>query len=452
MRVAVIGSGISGCAAVRELAPWCDITVFESEDRLGGHTHTQTVEVGGVRFPVDTGFIVFNHRTYPGLTPWFASLGVDTTPSDMSFSASLDNGALEWCGSDLNGVFAQRRNLFSPRFIKMLGDILRFNREAPVDAARMKHTISGGPSLGEYLDAKGYRGLFLDAYLLPMAGAIWSCPIEQMREFPMVTFTRFCENHGLLKIRNRPQWYTVSGGSHTYIHRLQEVLRSEGRQVDWRTGHQVRQVQPATSTAPCDKPGQPVWVRGERSDGRGSFEERFDAVIMACHSDQACAMLPDGLPGRALLGRIRYQDNTAILHTDCTLMPHRKSAWAAWNYIHDRTGNDGRHGVSVTYWMNRLQPLPVSTPVLVSLNPCRQPAGERVINTMHYAHPVFDGPAVSAQKDLPKVQGIGNVWFAGAWTRYGFHEDGFQSGVSAARALTSELRKGEHAAELPRAA
>ncbi len=452
MRVAVIGSGISGCSAVRELSPWCDITVFEAEDRLGGHTHTQTVETEGVRFPVDTGFIVFNHRTYPGLTPWFASLGVDTTPSDMSFSASLDNGALEWCGSDLNGVFAQRKNLLSPRFMGMLLDILRFNREAPVDAARLKHMIGGGPSLGEYLDRKGYRGLFLDAYLLPMAGAIWSCPVEQMREFPMVTFTRFCENHGLLNIRHRPQWYTVNGGSHTYIHRLQEVLRSEGRQVSWRTGHRVRQVQPAPVSAPGDTVSQPVIVRGDRSGGQAGFEERFDAVIVACHSDQACAMLPAELPGRALLGRIRYQDNTAILHTDRTLMPHRRSAWAAWNYIHDRGRNDGGSGVSVTYWMNRLQPLPVSTPVLVSLNPCRRPAEDRIINTMHYAHPVFDGPAIAAQKELPHAQGIGKVWFAGAWSRYGFHEDGFQAGVNGARALASVLRKSEHAAELQRAA
>lgn len=451
MRVAVIGSGISGCAAVRELSSWCGVTVFEAADRLGGHTHTQTIHVDGQRLFVDTGFIVFNHRTYPGLTPWLASLGVETTPSDMSFSASLDGGALEWSGSDLNGVFAQRRNLLSPRFLRMLADILRFNREAPIDAARFRHMINGGPSLGEYLDSKGYRGLFLDAYLLPMAGAIWSCPMAQMREFPMTTFTRFCENHGLLSIRERPQWYTIRDGSHQYIHKLQNQLVSEGRNVQWRTGYRVESIQPMAKDLQHPR-GHAVTIRGEDRNNGTCFEETFDAVVLACHSDQAASVLPEKLPARSLASHIRYQGNIAVLHTDTKLMPRRRSAWAAWNYIHDRQTNNGSSGISVTYWMNRLQSLSIKTPVLVSLNPCRMPEPDRVINTMHYAHPIFDGPAVAAQRELPKVQGIEGIWLAGAWTRYGFHEDGFQSGVNAARSLESALRKSHDAAGLAKAA
>lgn len=445
MNIAVVGSGISGCAAAWELSAWAKVTVFESESRLGGHTHTQMIDVAGQTFPVDTGFIVFNHRTYPGLKAWFEMLGVDTAESDMSFSASVNGGELEWCGSNLDTVFAQRKNLVSPKFWAMLADIVRFNREAPRDAAIYRKMEGGGPTLGEYLDRQGYRRLFLDAYLLPMAGAIWSCPTEQMRAFPMATFTRFCENHGLLTLSQRPQWYTVRNGSMSYIHALQRHMAVDNRDVTWNAGARITQVQPVSSEAGH----RAVTLSGEHVSGE-SFSASFDAVVLACHSDQAALMLPKSSVLHRIASRIRYQDNTAVLHTDTALMPMRRKAWASWNYMHDTGRQDAR--VSVSYWMNRLQPLPVATPVLVSLNPIRQPSPANVISTMHYAHPIFDGPAVQAQKELGSVQGEHRIWLAGAWTRYGFHEDGFQSGINAARSVQSAIASTGHVNALPKAA
>lgn len=446
MKIAIVGSGISGCAAAWHASAFADVTVFESENRLGGHTHTQTARVDGTEFAVDTGFIVFNHRTYPGLKAWFELLEVETAPSDMSFSASLDHGRLEWCGTDLNTVFAQRSNLLSPKFWWMLADIVRFNRQAPLHAAEFRKLPGGGPSLGQYLDRQRYSKLFLDAYLLPMAGAIWSCPTTQMRAFPMATFTKFCENHGLLSIRNRPQWYTVKNGAKNYIDKLQAKLTASGRQVSWKTGHQVEQVLPEGMLS-----NSGVRVSGVHGDGatRVAFSEGFDAVILACHSDQAAQVLPHASEAKQLVSKIRYQENTAFLHTDATLMPKRKSAWASWNYLHDPGQTDAN--VSVTYWMNRLQPLPVQTPVLVSLNPIREPRPETIINAMQYMHPIFDGPAVRAQKTLPDLQGQHGIWLAGAWTRYGFHEDGYQSAVKAVESLKSAF-DARQSQELPRAA
>lgn len=454
MNIAVIGSGISGCAAAWELSSWADkVTVFEADHRLGGHTHTQEITVDGVQFPVDTGFIVFNHKTYPGLKKWFELLGVETAPSDMSFSASLNLGQVEWCGTNLDSVFAQRSNLLSPKFWFMLRDILRFNREAPLDAAKFRLTISGGPSLGEYLDRQGYGQLFLDAYLLPMAGAIWSCPTEQMRAFPMATFTRFCENHGLLSISSRPQWYTVRHGARNYLHKLQAWLATHNNVVEWKTGHAVINLSPKSAGESDSKTLVSVSTVRDSALGNETCSQDFDAVVLACHSDQAHHILPTTSSLRHITSRVRYQDNTAVLHTDTALMPRRKKAWASWNYIHDPQTAHDSSSVSVTYWMNRLQPLPVETPVLVSLNPVRAPDPRHVINTMHYAHPIFDGPAIAAQRDLEKVQGADNIWLAGAWTRYGFHEDGFQSGITAARALKDQLTAAlPHASRLPKAA
>lgn len=440
MKIAVVGSGISGLAATWALSEWADVTVFEADERLGGHTHTQYIQQEGIQFPVDTGFIVFNERTYPGLIQWLAMLGVDTAPSDMSFSASLNAGELEWCGSHLGTVFAQRSNLVSPRFWKMLADIVRFNREAPRYAHNIRGTAEENQSLGSYLDQHHFGGLFLDAYLLPMAGAIWSCPTEQMRAFPMATFTRFCENHGLLSLSNRPQWMTIRGGAQSYIEAVKNKLPTRHGAVSFKTGHAVQEIQP----------GSPVLAEGHKSlrvagishkgtSGSQPFAESFDAVLIASHSDQSAQMLSTHLPiTAAALKKIGYQENVAYLHTDLDLMPKRKRAWASWNYLH-RTGSQKTQGVSVTYWMNRLQPLPVKTPVLVSLNPVQPPRDEKIINVMRYAHPVFDGPAVQAQKTVHELQGQGGVWLAGAWTRYGFHEDGFQSGINAAALMKERL-------------
>lgn len=447
LNIAIVGSGISGCAAAWDLSRWAKVTVFEAEARLGGHTHTQTACIEGVEFPVDTGFIVFNHRTYPGLKAWFETLGVECAPSEMSFSASLNRGQIEWCGTSLNSVFAQRKNIVSPQFLTMLKSIVRFNREAPQDAAAFR--ASGqSPSLGDYLDQRGYRALFLDAYLLPMAGAIWSCPTEQMRAFPMTTFTQFCENHGLLSLTNRPQWYTVRQGAQQYIRRLIAALDRENRPVDWRTGSRVESVK---SSASETRGRRGVTLSGTNPASQ-PFEEHFDAVLLACHSDQSAKILSPAHPAQEVVGAIRYQDNTAYLHTDTRLMPQRKRAWAAWNYLHENDRADRGQGVSVTYWMNRLQPLPVATPVLVTLNPLDPPAENLTINTMHYAHPVFDGPAVAAQSRLDSVQGAEQVWLAGAWTRYGFHEDGFQSGIRAAQRMAVELSSIDNEPGIPQAA
>jgi predicted NAD/FAD-binding protein len=447
LNIAIVGSGISGCAAAWDLSRWAKVTVFEAEPRLGGHTHTQTACVEGLEFPVDTGFIVFNHRTYPGLKAWFEALGVECAPSEMSFSASLNRGQIEWCGTSLNSIFAQRKNIVSPRFLTMLKSIVRFNREAPQDAAIFR--ASGqSPSLGDYLDQRGYRSLFLDAYLLPMAGAIWSCPTEQMRAFPMTTFTQFCENHGLLSLTNRPQWYTVRQGAQQYIRRLIATLDRENRPVDWRTGSKVESVRTLTAET---RGRHGVVLSGMNPAGQ-AFDERFDAVLLACHSDQSAKILSPAHPAQSVVGAIRYQDNTAYLHTDKRLMPQRQLAWAAWNYLHENDRADHERGVSVTYWMNRLQPLPVATPVLVTLNPLDPPADNLTINTMHYAHPVFDGPAVAAQSRLDSVQGAEQVWLAGAWTRYGFHEDGFQSGIRAAQQMAAELSSIDHEPSIPQAA
>lgn len=449
LNIAIVGSGISGCAAAWQLSRWANVTVFESADRLGGHTHTQTILVDSKEVAVDTGFIVFNHRTYPGLRAWFDLLGVETAESDMSFSASLNDGALEWCGTDLNSVFAQRKNLLSPRFWGMLADILRFNRQAPNDAALYRQLPGNGPSLGDYLDQQGYGKLFLDAYLLPMAGAIWSCPTEQMRSFPLTTFVQFCENHGLLQVADRPQWYTVRNGSKNYLEKMRQALVREGRQVAFRTGFAVNDVQPGV----CANGRPQVTLSGRCQAGLepSLFSEIFDAVVLACHSDQAATMLPKRSAARAVVADIQYQHNRAILHTDLNLMPKRQSAWASWNYMHQ---NQTAHAnpVSVTYWMNRLQPLPVTTPILVSLNPLREPDPSKVFNTMDYEHPIFDARAVSAQQRLPAVQGQDSIWFAGAWTRYGFHEDGFQSGIQAAELMQSALQLAAHGQPLAKAA
>lgn len=449
MKIAVIGSGISGCAAAWELSSWAQVTVFESDDRLGGHTHTQQVRLENKNFPVDTGFIVFNHRTYPGLRAWFELLGVETAASDMSFSASLNQGQIEWCGTSLNSVFAQRRNLVSPRFWSMLADIVRFNRQAPRDAAQFRALGDGGPSLGEYLDQQRYGDLFLNAYLLPMAGAIWSCPTEQMRAFPMATFTRFCENHGLLAISNRPQWYTVRNGSATYIHKLQARIADNGGRVRWATQSAIDAVTPIAHSNGASR----VRLQGFHTahDVPQPFDELFDAVILACHADQAAQLLPPSHAARQLVSAIRYQKNLAVLHTDQGLMPRRRAAWASWNYLHDQHQNDNGN-VSVTYWMNRLQPLPVQTPVLVSLNPIRPPRPEHILQSMQYAHPIFDGPAVQAQQALPRVQGQQGIWLAGAWSRYGFHEDGFQSGTQAAQDLRRSFAATGHAPAMPNVA
>jgi predicted NAD/FAD-binding protein len=424
MKVAIVGSGIAGLgcaqALLAERMHGVQVTVFEAALRPGGHTNTVDVRVDGIEHPVDTGFLVFNERTYPSLIRLFADLGVPTAKSDMSFAVSVQQPVgrrLEWAGTDLASVFAQPRNLVSPPFLRMLADILRFNRQATRLAQRWPEDAD--QSLGEFLDRHRYGDRFRRWYLLPMAAAIWSCPMRTMLDYPLATFLRFCHNHGLLQVNDRPQWCTVAGGARQYVQKITAQL------ADLRLGTAVLEV------TRNDRAGKVV-VR------TAAGAEPFDQVVLACHSDQSAAVLADADDAeRRLLADARYQANRAVLHTDERLMPRLRKVWSSWNYL----SGGGEAGVSVTYWLNKLQPLPFSSPLFVSLNPLVEPAAEKVIAEFDYAHPIFDARMIAAQKRLPEVQGRRRVWLAGAWTGYGFHEDGLKSGLEVAAALAALARR-----------
>lgn len=434
MKVAIVGAGIAGLSCAYRLAQaGVGVTLFEGGSYFGGHSNTVQVTLDGVTHGVDTGFLVFNQATYPNLIALFAELGVATADSDMSFSVKLPLGApagrvLEWAGANLDTVFAQRRNLFSPAFLRMLRDILRFNRQAsalvPADGAAPLVAGTDQLSLGEFLDRHGYSAEFRHWYLLPMAACIWSCPQQQMLAFPLQTFARFCHNHGLLQVNDRPQWRTVTGGSARYVEKLVAGI------ADRRLNCPVL----AVARQPDASPGARA-VRVTTADG----SEQFDQVVLACHSDQALALLADASDAeRAVLGAIRYQPNRAVLHTDTSCLPSSRKAWSAWNYQSRAGGQAGASGqaeVCVHYLINLLQPLPFRQSVLVSLNPIDAPAPSSVIAEFDYAHPVFDSAAIAAQTQLSLLQGNRQTWFAGAWTGYGFHEDGLKSGLAAAAGL-----------------
>jgi predicted NAD/FAD-binding protein len=427
--VAIVGSGIAGLAAAHTLSGLADITLFEAGDYFGGHTHTVDMTLPDASgrpttFGVDTGFLVLNERTYPNLLALLAQLDVAVAPSDMSFSvqapgAGPQGGPLEWSGSDLSSVFAQRANLGNPRFWRMLRDILRFNRLTTRLAERGEDLGAGSPllqPLGDFLLQHRFSDEFRDWYFLPMLGCIWSCPTDQMLQFPVATMVRFCHNHGLIQVTNRPQWFTVAGGARHYVDKI------VARIPDARLNRPVQQVLRDAA--------------GVRIVSQGAVE-RFDAVVLACHSDQALALLGETASAdeRAVLGAIRYQPNRAVLHTDVSVMPRSRRAWAAWNYDRAPSAQSESAQVCLHYWLNRLQPLPVQTPVIVSLNPRQAIAEQTIVGAYDYAHPVFDLGAIRAQARVPALQGRQNTYFAGAWMGYGFHEDGLKAGLQAARAL-----------------
>jgi predicted NAD/FAD-binding protein len=410
-RIAVVGSGISGLAAAWLLSKRHSVTLIEAADTLGGHTNTVDVTLEGRTFPVDTGFLVFNDRTYHNLCALFDHLGIASVASDMSFSVRVDEDRIEWAGSSLASVFAQKRNLVKPEFWGMLKDILHFNRES---TALVEQGVSAPGTLGQFLERGGYGRAFREWYLLPMSAAIWSCPTASMLGYPASTFLRFCYNHGLLQVNGRPKWRSVAGGGREYVRRLAADIDA------------VRLRTPVLGVRRGADGVQVLTARGA---------DRFDAIVLATHSDQSAAILEDAdAEERSVLGAVGYQPNEAWLHTDASLLPRARDAWSAWNYLTGEARLDGRP-VSVSYLINMLQPLPCKAPVIVTLNPAREPRPASVIRRIAYAHPVFDVAAIEAQRRLPAIQGRRNTWFCGAWTGYGFHEDGLKSGLAVANAM-----------------
>jgi len=414
-RVAVVGGGISGLAAAYLLAPHHAVTLYEAAPRLGGHARTVMAGRNGDQ-PVDTGFIVFNYANYPHLTRMFMDLDVPVKPSDMSFGASIDNGRVEYALRDLRGLVGQPRNLVRPGFLRMVRDIAKFNAQAEAAATDDDLTIA------DLIEKLGLGTWFQRYYLLPICGAIWSTPPAEIADFPARTLVAFFRNHALLSARGQHQWWTVDGGSIEYLRRLEHHLR--GRGVAIRKG---------TPVASVTRTGVESTVHVA-----GRAAETFDQVIFACHSDQALRMLAQPTPQEtAALSAIRYQDNTAVLHCDERQMPRRRACWSSWVYNADTSRPSPAMGV--TYWMNRLQGIPESDPLFVTLNPVREIAGDKTYDSTVFRHPVFDRGAIRAQTALRELQGANNTWFAGAYTRHGFHEDGFASAVRIARQMDRQF-------------
>ena len=409
-KIAVIGTGISGLGSAFLLNPEHDITVYEKAPRIGGHSRTLTVDYDGRAIPVDTGFIVFNKPNYPNLTGLFAHLGVPTHASDMTFAASIRDGWLEWGAADLDSVVGQRRNLLRPRFAMLVRDVFKFNAQAQAMVERHPDLTLEG------LIAKlGLGEWFRRYYLLPMSGAIWSCPPCEMMRFPARTLVRFFANHHLLSFSGQPQWRTVTGGSQEYVHRLTAAF-----------AHRIRVNCGAVAVTRTDG-------KVQVKDARGG-SETYDQVVMASHGDETLALLKDADGSeRAALSPFRYQKNIAVLHRDTSVMPRRKRCWASWVYTSD--GDFWHPQISVTYWMNRLQGIDDACPLFVSLNPQRTIADDLVFDRAEFDHPVFDAAAIAAQGAVNGLQGRRHTWFAGAHLGHGFHEDGLASAVRVARGL-----------------
>ncbi|WP_425045998.1 NAD(P)/FAD-dependent oxidoreductase [Primorskyibacter sp. S87] len=407
-RIAIVGGGISGLSAAYYLSASHDVTLFEAENRIGGHARTVIAGKNGDQ-PVDTGFIVFNYATYPHLTRLFRDLGVPVIKSEMSFGASIDNGALEYGLNNVRAITAQKRNLVRPQYYKMIADILRFGKHAENAAKNDDKTI------GELVDELRLGSWFRNNYLMPMCGAIWSTPVDDVSDFPARSLVQFFRNHALLAGMKEHQWWTVKGGSIEYVRRLEAALTGRGCSI-----------RKATPIASINRTTESVSVR----DFQGK-EDLFDEIILACHSDQALKILGVNATQEEAeaLGSIRYQPNTAVLHCDTNQMPRRRDCWSSWAY---RSQNGA---IGVTYWMNKLQNIPQDDPLFVTLNPSSEIPDHKVYDRVEFDHPVFDRAALKAQSQVRAMQGRNNTWFAGAYNRHGFHEDGIASAMRIVRMM-----------------
>jgi predicted NAD/FAD-binding protein len=423
MRIAIIGSGIAGLGAAWLLHDTNEIVLFEADGRIGGHSHTIDINYDGAHIPVDTGFIVYNESNYTNLSALFATLGVKSEASDMSFAVSTGGGAIEWGSNGLSTVFAQRRNMFRPIFLSTLFEIQRFNKNAPLD---MRRGALAGLTLKDYLDRNRYSKEFRSNYLFPMGGAIWSMPQSGMQDFPAESFVSFCNNHFLLS-RDRPRWRTVTGGSREYVKKLAAPF-----------AHAIRVNSPVVRV--CNQ-GAKVLVQDA-----GGHRTLFDHVIIAAHGDQALRMLE--APSKAesdVLGHVRYAPNTAYVHRDESLMPRLRKVWSSWNYM---SQDDTDYRLSVSYWMNRLQNIDPAKPLFITLNPVTPPKPELTFATLEYAHVQYDMACLKAQRRLASIQGVRNIWYCGAWTAHGFHEDGLCSGLAVAEKISAKRRPWAAAAPL----
>ncbi len=416
-RIAIVGSGISGVASafyLRKLG--FDVEIFEAGQYFGGHTNTIDIQVEGKTFPIDTGFLVHNDRTYPNLIDFFEELKIETHPSDMSFSVVQKQDKLTWCGTNLFTVFAQKRNLVSPRFYRFLSEVLRFNRNATTYLKACAGDFD--LTLGDLLDRHHYSQDFRHWYLLPMGGCIWSTPTQGMLKFPAYTFLIFCMNHGLLQVFDHPQWKTIIGGCRVYVERA------------------LADIEKKNLASPVSKIASLADTVEVHSN---NIAKNFDYVFVCSHPPEALKMLA-GQGGEILdvLGNFKYQPNLAVVHTDSAILPERKRAWAAWNYLSAKQ-QDGQEAVSVSYLINKLQPVPTKTPVIVTLNPLIEVAKEKILREIKYEHPLFDSNAIRAQSRVAQLQGRGRIYYAGAWLRYGFHEDGIWAAKQAIRSLLRDL-------------
>ena len=439
-RVAIVGSGIAGLSAAYHLADSAALTVFEANDYFGGHTHTVDVTLDTANGPktwgIDTGFLVLNERTYPRLLGLFKELNIPLAESDMSFSVQVPNArgdgrALEWSGTSLPAVFSQTSNLWSLDFWRMLRDVLRFNKIATGIARQQAQSggLSDATSLRDFLEVHAFSTPFRDWYLLPMLGSIWSCPTPQMLAFPIGTLVQFCDNHGLLQIVNRPKWFTVAGGARQYVDTIIATLADA--RLNTPVTHIARHPHGVTITT-------------------ATGTETFDAVVLACHSDQALQLLSAPSASEStVLGAIQFQDNVAVLHTDPQVLPQEQRAWSAWNYERAPESAQEDARVCLHYLINHLQPLPFTQPVVVSLNPINPIDPAQILGQYDYAHPVFDKAAIAAQKEIAQLQGQNRTFFCGAWCGYGFHEDGLKAGIRAAALVKSALVNGFPTADGP---